>query len=95
MTNAVFKALAHPVRREILRLLRDGPMTAGELAGHFDVSKPTMSGHYALLKEAGLITPEREGVTIHYRLNVSVAEEAAAMLMELAGAGHKSEGETP
>lgn len=93
MNDAVFKALAHPVRREVLRLLREGPMTAGQLSAEFDVSKPTMSGHFALLKEAGLITPEREGVTIHYRLNISVAEEAAAALMALTGAAPRSGGE--
>lgn len=83
--NNVFKALSHPVRRTVLRMLRDGPQTAGELADAFDVSKPTMSGHFTVLKQAGLITAEREGVTIHYRLNTSVAEDAAAMLMELTG----------
>lgn len=51
----VFKALAHPVRRDVLRVLRDGPSSAGALADRFPVSKPTMSGHFATLKEAGLI----------------------------------------
>lgn len=81
--NNVFQALAHPVRRRVLSLLGDGPMSAGELAARFEVSKPTMSGHFAVLKDAGLIEAEREGTTIRYRLNASVAAEAVGALMEL------------
>ena len=79
----VFSALAHPVRREVLRLLRDGPMTAGALADRFDVAKPTMSRHFAALKEAGLIQAEKVGNQIRYRLNVSVAEDLMALMMDL------------
>ena len=79
----VFKALAHPVRRQVLKKLRDGPMTAGDLAAAFPVSKPTMSGHFTALKEAGLIRAERHGTTIRYRLNAGAAEEAIALLMGL------------
>ena len=79
----VFSALAHPLRREVLRLLRDGPMTAGALADRFDVAKPTMSRHFAALKDAGLIQAERTGNQIRYRLNVSVAEELMALMMDL------------
>jgi DNA-binding transcriptional ArsR family regulator len=81
----VFQALAHPVRRAVLRKLKAGPMSAGELAAAFPVSKPTMSRHFATLKEAGLIRAERIGTTIRYRLNVSVAEEAVAAVMGLLG----------
>lgn len=81
----VFRALGHPVRRQVLKKLRDGPMTAGELAAAFPVSKPTMSGHFAALKEAGLILAERHGTTIRYRLNAGAAEEAIALLMSLIG----------
>ena len=81
----VFKALAHPVRRQVLTKLRDGPMTAGDLADAFPVSKPTMSGHFTALKEAGLILAERHGTTIRYRLNAGAAEEAIALLMGLMG----------
>ncbi|WP_109261704.1 metalloregulator ArsR/SmtB family transcription factor [Hyphobacterium indicum] len=81
----VFKALAHPVRRQVLKKLRDGPMTAGDLAAAFPVSKPTMSGHFTALKEAGLIRAERHGTTIRYRLNAGAAEEAIALLMGLVG----------
>lgn len=83
--NDVFRALAHPVRRQILAMLRDGPMAAGAIAAAFAVSKPTMSGHFNVLKEAGLVLAEREGTTIRYRLNVSVAEEALAALMAVLG----------
>lgn len=83
----VFDALAHPVRRDVLRLLRRGPMTAGDLANQFDVSKPTMSRHFATLKEAGLIQAEKTGQTIRYRLNTSVAEDAAALVMGLLAPG--------
>ncbi|MBI1235473.1 MAG: metalloregulator ArsR/SmtB family transcription factor [Alphaproteobacteria bacterium] len=81
----VFKALAHPVRRQVLKKLRDGPMTAGDLAAVFPVSKPTMSGHFTALREAGLIRAERHGTTIRYRLNAGAAEEAIALLMGLVG----------
>lgn len=79
----MYQALAHPARRQILKLLGAGPMAAGEIAERFDVSKPTMSGHFNVLKDAGLIQPEREGTTIRYRLNVSVLEEAAAAILDL------------
>jgi DNA-binding transcriptional ArsR family regulator len=81
----VFEALAHPVRREILRLLRKRAMSAGELAEHFDLAKPTLSGHFTVLKAGDLVTTERQGTTIVYRLNLSVMEEALAALMAIAG----------
>jgi len=81
----VFAALAHPVRRKILNLLRKGAMSAGDLATHFDLAKPTLSGHFAVLKSADLVTAERKGTTILYRLNMSVLEEAMAALMSIAG----------
>jgi ArsR family transcriptional regulator len=74
--NKVYRALADPTRRRILELLRRREMSAGELAGHFDLAKPTLSGHFALLREAGLIDAEKHGTTILYRLNLSVLEEA-------------------
>ncbi|MEO1040225.1 MAG: metalloregulator ArsR/SmtB family transcription factor [Pseudomonadota bacterium] len=79
----VFQALAHPLRREVLKKLRNGPMTAGDLAEAFPVSKPTMSRHFATLKEAGLIEAEKVGTVIRYRLNLSVAEEAAGAIMDV------------
>ena len=96
--NKLYHALGHPARRRILKLLSAGPMTAGDLAAGFDVSKPTMSGHFNVLKDAGLIQAERDGTSIRYRLNVSVLEEAAAAILDLVGAGepthHPQEEET-
>ena len=74
--SAVFKALSDPTRRRVLQLLRKGPMTAGDLAEHFDVSKPTMSAHFTILREADLIEMERDGKSIVYFLKLSVLEEA-------------------
>jgi DNA-binding transcriptional ArsR family regulator len=74
--NKVFKALSDPTRRRVLQLLRERPMSAGELSEHFAVSKPTMSAHFSVLQEAGLIEAERFGRTIMYRLVMSVLEEA-------------------
>jgi DNA-binding transcriptional ArsR family regulator len=74
--NQVFKALSDPTRRRVLQLLRQQPMTAGELADHFPVSKPTMSAHFSVLQEAGLIEAEKSGRTIFYRLKMSVLEDA-------------------
>ena len=81
----VFNALAHPVRRKVLKLLRKRAMSAGDLADQFDLAKPTLSGHFAVLKAADLVTTERQGTTILYRVNMSVLEEATAALMDLAG----------
>ena len=74
--SEVFKALGDSTRRKVLQLLRQGPMSAGELAEHFDVSKPTMSAHFAVLAGAGLIQAEKHGRSIIYRLRMSVLEEA-------------------
>jgi DNA-binding transcriptional ArsR family regulator len=86
----VFDALAHPVRRKILKLLRSRPMSAGEIAEQVDIAKPTLSGHFAVLKAADLVGTERRGTTIIYRLNMSVLEEAVAMLMGIAGKKSRS-----
>ena len=83
--NNAFKAIADPTRREILRLLRRGEMTAGELAERFDMTKPTMSHHFAVLKDAELISSRREGQTIWYGLNTSVLEDVIAWAVDLAG----------
>ena len=74
--NAVFEALSHPVRRQVLALLRKGPMNAGDLAKHFDISKPTLSVHFNKLKDAELVTVTREGTSLIYHLNMSILEEA-------------------
>lgn len=74
--STVFKALSDPTRRAILQHLQGGPMGAGELADLFDVSKPTMSAHFAVLVAAGLIAADKQGRTITYRLKLSVLEDA-------------------
>lgn len=78
----MYKALADPTRRRVLALLRDRDMTAGELAAQFDLSWPTMSGHFTVLREADLISADRSGTTITYHLNLSVLEEAMSALLD-------------
>jgi DNA-binding transcriptional ArsR family regulator len=81
--NDAFKALADPTRRQILSLLRRGEMTAGELAGHFALTKPSLSHHFAVLKQADLITARREGQQIYYALNTTVVEDLLALIWDL------------
>ncbi|GGY77873.1 autorepressor SdpR family transcription factor [Pseudoduganella plicata] len=78
-----FKAIADPARREILRLLRDGEMTAGQLAERFHMSRPTMSHHFAVLADADLITRRREGQTIWYGLNTTVLQDVVAWMLDV------------
>lgn len=77
----VFAALSNPVRRDILALLRDGDRTAGEIAAQFELTKPTLSGHFNVLKDAGLVLTERRGTQIVYSLNLSLLENALLGLM--------------
>lgn len=74
--SSVFKALADPTRRRVLQLLRQGPMSAGDISDRFDVSKPTMSAHFTVLKEADLVHAEKTGKSVIYHLKLSVLEEA-------------------
>ena len=83
-SNNAFKAIADPTRREILRMLRKEQMTAGELAERFDMTKPTMSHHFAVLKAADLISSRREGQTIWYALNTTVMEDVLAWALDMA-----------
>lgn len=80
-----FQALADPTRRRVLQLLRQRDMTAGELADHFEVTKPTLSRHFAILREADLIQGNKTGATITYRLNVSLLEETLLAMLEMFG----------
>ncbi|SEM58481.1 autorepressor SdpR family transcription factor [Paenibacillus sp. OV219] len=73
--NEAFKALADPTRRHILQILRDRSMTAGEIADHFNISKPSISHHLNLLKQAGLVLDERKGQSIIYSLHTTVVED--------------------
>lgn len=70
-----FKALADPTRRKILELLSQGEMTAGDIAAHFDMAKPSVSHHLNILKAAGLVADERRGQNIVYCLNLTVFQE--------------------
>lgn len=84
-SNKAFKALADPTRREILNLLRKGEMKAGDLAERFDTTKPSMSHHFAVLKDADLVTSRREGQQIWYGLNTTVVQDLMAWAMDLIG----------
>jgi ArsR family transcriptional regulator, arsenate/arsenite/antimonite-responsive transcriptional repressor len=85
MNQSAFKAIADPNRRRILALLRMRTMTAGEIADHFNLAKSTLSGHFNILKAAGLIEEERRGNTIVYSLNLSVVEELMVAIMDMLG----------
>ena len=88
--DEVFRALSDPTRRAVVRLLREeGPLTAGEIADRFDLAKSTMSGHFAVLRLAGLVVVERQGARLVYGLSLSVFEETVDAVMELLGAGQK------
>jgi len=73
--NILFKALNDPTRREILELLKDKDLTAGEIAGEFNISKPSISHHLDLLRQAGLVGSVKEGQFIYYSLNTTVMDE--------------------
>ena len=93
--SQVLKALSDPTRRRVLQLLREREMSAGELADHFTLSKPTLSGHFAVLKEAGLVDVQREGTSLIYRLNTSVLEDALTALMDGFGFNRAADAEAP
>src|SRR5215469_4823974 len=78
--STVFKALADPTRRQILQMLKARPMGAGEIADHFPMSKSTLSAHFAVLREAGLVGSEKSGKNVTYWLNATVLEEALLAL---------------
>lgn len=85
----VFRALADPTRREILKLLRRGEMSAGAIADRFPQNRSTLSAHFNVLKAADLVSAERQGQTIIYRLNLSVFEETMADLLAVFAVGRK------
>ena len=87
--NEVFQALSDPTRREILRLLRERDMTAGEIADNFPLAASTLSGHFNVLKAAGLIVSEKVGTRVVYSLNLSVVEETLGAVMELLDVGRQ------
>ena len=83
--QATMKALADPIRREILNLLKQGRRSAGDIAQHFDVTNASISRHLSVLKEADLIRDTREGKFIYYDLNTSVLEEIMLWISDLKG----------
>jgi DNA-binding transcriptional ArsR family regulator len=80
--NAVFKALNDPTRREILQLLQEKDLTAGEIADKFKISWPSVSHHLDLLKQAKLVTAEKEGQYVYYSLNTTVVDEIVKWLVQ-------------
>ena len=92
--NLVFKALADPTRRRILQLLKERPMTAGEIAERVTVSKPTLSAHFAVLREAGLVESDKSGTTITYQLRLSVLEETLLEFAQAVGIDAARRGKT-
>ena len=83
----IWSAMADPTRRSILQLLQNRDMTAGEIAAQFEVSGATVSHHLRILREAGLVTSEKEKQTITYRLNMTVFQEFLAGIAGLFGKG--------
>jgi ArsR family transcriptional regulator len=81
--NALFKALNDPTRREILELLKEKDLTAGEIADQFNISKPSISHHLDLLRQAGLVVSVKEGQFICYSLNTTVMDEMLTWIMSL------------
>ena len=81
--NALFKALNDKTRREILEMLKEGDMNAGEIADAFDISKPSISHHLDLLKRAGVITSERRGQFLVYSLNTTILEDLLQWIINL------------
>ena len=83
--QSTLKALADPIRREILNLLRSGRMSAGDIAEHFEVTGASISRHLSVLKDADLIRDSREGKFIFYEINTSVLEDIMLWITELKG----------
>ena len=88
--NILFKALNDPTRRNILELLKKKDLTAGEIADSFAISKPTLSHHLDILRQAGLVLSAREGQYIHYSLNTTVVDEMLKWLLTLKEQHEKS-----
>ncbi|MBO9598114.1 MAG: winged helix-turn-helix transcriptional regulator [Cohnella sp.] len=83
--NDAFKALSDPTRRTILQLLKERDLSAGEIADHFNISKPSISHHLSILKQAKLVQDERQGQNIVYSLNLTVMQEALGWFLGMIG----------
>ncbi|MBM7644762.1 DNA-binding transcriptional ArsR family regulator [Scopulibacillus daqui] len=90
MLNALFKALADPTRRQILDLLKAKDLTSGEIAEHFQVSKPNISQHLSILKNADLVTSSKKGKFVYYSLNTTIFEEAVNWILNLKNSKEES-----
>ena len=88
--NSLFKALNDPTRREILELLKDKDLTAGEIADSFSISKPSISHHLDLLRQAGLVVSVKEGQFIYYSLNTTVMDDMLKWIISLQSQKNKS-----
>ena len=91
-SDLVFKALADPTRRRVLRLLKDGERTAGQLVEQFDITAPSMSHHFNVLKQADLVFVRRDGQQLYYSLNTTVFQDVLGALMELFHQGEADKG---
>ena len=89
--NALFRALSDPTRREIVKMLRSGPLTSGEIAERFPSRWPTISRHLGVLRDAGLILAERNGTSIRYELNTTVVQDLIEHLMSWMTPGDSDE----
>jgi ArsR family transcriptional regulator, arsenate/arsenite/antimonite-responsive transcriptional repressor len=89
--NLVYKALADPTRRDILNLLKNKDLTAGEIADHFRISKPSISHHLNLLKQAELVHAEKKGQYIYYSINTTVLQDVLTWLLSLQGKKEEKE----
>ena len=85
--DATIRALADPTRREILRMLRDGELAAGEIAARFEMTAPTVSHHLSVLKDAGLVQAERNGRSVVYSLDTTVVQEFLGEILQFFGRG--------
>jgi ArsR family transcriptional regulator len=81
--NQLIKALNDPTRRQILEMLKGGDLSAGDIAARFDMSKPSISHHLDLLKQAGLIEPTKKGQFIYYSLNTTVMDDLLKWVIQL------------
>lgn len=85
--NDLFKALSDPSRRKIIQLLKEGNLTAGEIADHFDMSKPSISHHLNLLKQANLVLSQKQGQNVIYSLNTTTLQDALSFFFDLINKG--------
>ena len=91
--NLTFKALSDPTRRRILQLLNNGPLSAGEIADQFNMTKPSISHHLNLLKQVDMIMDEKQGQYVIYRLNTTVFQEIVQWLLDFSNENNEEDSE--